>query len=456
MQVWSTILNIVIFILCLSVVVCIHEAGHLAVAKICHVYCFEYSIGFGPVLFHHKFKHKRKALSGVKKSHHDRHAELTAGTDKVEGETTFAIRALPLGGYVAMAGDDGEAEAGVVVPPDRTLNGVNHGKQIAIMLAGITMNFLLAYLLFLCDYAFCPQTEAVPLSNAITVSESDQGAFSYQAGLRTGDQILTLYQEYHLKDKANQDVVTEFPLAADRVPITAYLKFTTGESDGTFDQLSKDCISYASVDAIAQNLSATSDSEKVTAGNLDQYHADSDSIRIFHLTYLSHEDGSEKSADITVTSLLQSDKINYAFNKLGISVYTKQFYFDKGEAWGQAGNTFGRLFVGLYHALGSIFTPSGWKNVGGIVSVYKLSAQGVTSGSVGYFLLLWGYISLDLGCFNLLPFPGLDGWQTLMALIETITRKKLPSKFKNVANTIGIIVLMILAGLLIVKDIVVK
>ena len=85
-----------------------------------------------------------------------------------------------------------------------------------------------------------------------------------------------------------------------------------------------------------------------------------------------------------------------------------------------------------------------------------MSAQGTSSGSLAYFLLLWGYISLDLACFNLLPFPGLDGWQTLLALIESIFRKKVPAKFKNVANSVGLIVMLILAGLLIVKDIIVR
>ena len=83
-----------------------------------------------------------------------------------------------------------------------------------------------------------------------------------------------------------------------------------------------------------------------------------------------------------------------------------------------------------------------------------MSAQGVSSGSLSYFLFLWGYISLDLGCFNLLPFPGLDGWQTLLALFETISRKKVPSKFKNVANYVGLIIMFVLAGLLVVKDLI--
>ena len=83
-----------------------------------------------------------------------------------------------------------------------------------------------------------------------------------------------------------------------------------------------------------------------------------------------------------------------------------------------------------------------------------MSAQGVESGSIAYVLYLWGYISLNLGCFNLLPIPGLDGWQTLVALGETITRKKAPQKFKAIANTIGLLLLLGLGIALIIKDVI--
>ena len=147
----STILYIIVFILCLSMVVCIHELGHLLVAKMCNVYCFEYSIGFGPAIFKKKFKHKKKVMQNGKPVFEARtDGKKVPMTEKVEGETAFALRALPLGGYVAMAGEDGNVtEDGRAIEKARCLNGVNHFKQICIMLAGIAMNFILAWVLFL-------------------------------------------------------------------------------------------------------------------------------------------------------------------------------------------------------------------------------------------------------------------------------------------------------------------
>ena len=83
--VFTTIGNIVLMLVILGILVAIHEAGHLAAAKIFKVYWFEYSIGFGPAIF----KKKRK-----------------------KGETAFALRAFPLGGYVSMYGEPGVVPEG--------------------------------------------------------------------------------------------------------------------------------------------------------------------------------------------------------------------------------------------------------------------------------------------------------------------------------------------------------
>src|SRR5574344_2846891 len=136
---WSTLLNIVIFIIALGTLIVIHEAGHLTTAKIFKVYCYEFSVGMGPALF----KHKRKG-----------------------GETIFSIRALPIGGYVAMAGedmDDSEKDSDhseVVVPKERTIEGIARWKRVIIMGAGVFLNFILGYVLFFINYSCVEQVQA--------------------------------------------------------------------------------------------------------------------------------------------------------------------------------------------------------------------------------------------------------------------------------------------------------
>ena len=92
MPVWlEWIFYILIVVVMLGVLIAIHEAGHLATAKLFRVYCFEYSIGMGPKIF----SKKRKG-----------------------GESTFSIRAGPFGGYVAIYGEPG------AVPGERPFDDI--------------------------------------------------------------------------------------------------------------------------------------------------------------------------------------------------------------------------------------------------------------------------------------------------------------------------------------------
>ncbi len=440
-------INIVVFIVALLLVICIHELGHFMVAKICNVYCFEYSIGFGPAIFKHKFKHKRYVHPKQKKDE-PLYDALTKDIDKegkyekVEGETQFCIRLLPLGGYVSMAGEDDD-DADIKVPKNRTLNGVNHFKQICIMLAGIAMNFILCFLLFFISFSFCPQTAYHNDSNTVEVAKDTA---IYDAGLRSGDKITSLYQVYeNLVDIKTQEVIPSisFPAEGDRQPLDSYMLFNDGASSGTFDELEHTSIAYASQNMLTIEFENNPFADLVANAN---------SKRIIHLDYVDSEGVTHEDISFTISPELVDDV--YVFENMGISATSYNFTYGAAEGVKIAGQQFGNLFVGIYQALGNLFTASGWQNIGGLISVYQMSAQGVESGSIAYVLYLWGYISLNLGCFNLLPIPGLDGWQTLIALGETITRKKAPTKFKAIANTIGLLLLLGLGVALIIKDVI--
>jgi RIP metalloprotease RseP len=114
MNIWTFLL----FIVSLGVLIFIHELGHFTMAKLFNVYVKEFSLGFGPVVF------KRK-----------------------KGETQYSIRALPLGGYVSMYGEE-TVEVDQTIPKERSLLGIKKYKRALIMSAGILLNFVLAFLLF--------------------------------------------------------------------------------------------------------------------------------------------------------------------------------------------------------------------------------------------------------------------------------------------------------------------
>ena len=133
----DVILNIIYFLLSLTVLVSIHELGHLSMAKLFGVYCEEYSIGFGPQIV-------SIAPKGFNRKGQPR-------------ETKFSIRAIPLGGYVAMAGEGMEDEESLKqVPPHRFLQGIAKWKRAIIMIAGVTLNFILWFLLLFASVLTTP------------------------------------------------------------------------------------------------------------------------------------------------------------------------------------------------------------------------------------------------------------------------------------------------------------
>ena len=149
------VLYILLFIVFLSVLIMIHELGHLLTAKMFKVYCFEYAIGFGPKLF--SFKRKN-------------------------GETKFSLRAIPFGGFVSMYGEAETLPEGLEVDPNRSLLAIKRWKRAIIMVAGVTMNFILALVMFQVYEVAFPHYQ--PRYAHITVSDN---SLASEKGLKSGD-----------------------------------------------------------------------------------------------------------------------------------------------------------------------------------------------------------------------------------------------------------------------------
>ena len=148
-------MQIIVFILGLSLLITIHELGHFIVAKLFGVYCHEFSIGMGPAIF------------SIKK-----------------GETKYSIRWLPIGGYVSMAGEEvnqksqeptndenvdtenntkENEEEQVDIPYERTINGIKAWKRFLVIGAGVFMNFVLAYILFFIYFSTTLSTKTITI-----------------------------------------------------------------------------------------------------------------------------------------------------------------------------------------------------------------------------------------------------------------------------------------------------
>lgn len=173
-------MTLIIFIIILGLIVFIHELGHFIMAKKAGVYVYEFSIGFGPKLF--SFKRKND-------------------------ETEYMIKLIPLGGYVAMAGEE-DLEEDKKIPEDKRLYNKSWLQRLSVMIAGVTNNFLLGLLLLFIMGLIYGNTHA---SNVLY--DIPENGSLYKLGIRNGDVITKINGH---KTKNYDDIQTFLALANEK------------------------------------------------------------------------------------------------------------------------------------------------------------------------------------------------------------------------------------------------
>ena len=403
MQVLTIMLYILLFIVFLSVLIIIHELGHLAAAKVFRVYCLEYSIGMGPLLF----KFKRKG-----------------------GETQFSLRAIPFGGYVSMYGEGVELPEGVEVDQSRSLNGIKAWKRAIVLVAGVLMNAVLALTFFFARNCF---DKSLFVDSVNIINNSPAAVAGIPDGMIYKVNLVSFYD-----NESNKNL-----------GVYLFDKEATVDDDET--------TKYA---AVFNYNSMSSIKERDLADYLCLY------------PYIENE--------INFDNPVQPNTVNYVnihftsiVNRAESTVYTVKvnqqdgkyrsfgclaYYGPINENFGQVVKgtftDFGESSVLLFRAIGDLFTSAdAWNNIGGPVAVAFETTAVLKNYGFGKFLYYWGFISVNLAIFNLLPFPGLDGWQLLVLGVESATRKKIPEKVKNIVSMVGIGLLLALMVVVVFKDV---
>ena len=332
-------MTVIYFLLLLSFIVLVHELGHLITAKIFKVYCYEFSIGMGFKLFSIKGK-----------------------------ETIYSIRALPIGGFVAMAGED-ENDRDIVVPFERTIKGIAKWKQIIIMLAGIFMNFVLAWIIISGLFMYNGTYVSSPKPIVESVVENSP---AQEAGLLAND--------YIKKIKLSDGMVITPKSFSEILP---------------FIQDDKEVI-YTIVrgnETLEIPITPKFDTEKqIYFIGIKGVKGTAEKINIFNAPYYS----AKFIVDMTKTMFI----------------------------------TLVRLFKGV-----------GLNNVSGPIGVYSQTAKQI---SLGFYnvLMLMAMLSLNIGIFNLLPLPVLDGGRALITFGEMITGKTLNRKVEMAIMMVGWILIL--------------
>lgn len=347
----SFLIGFIAFLVMLSVIVVIHELGHFLAAKHFGVYCHEFSIGMGHALYQKKGK-----------------------------ETTFSIRAIPFGGYVMMAGendgsqDEEEDDWLKDVAPERRLNNKKTWQQVIVMAAGVTMNFILALVIFI-GLALARGYVVEPAKPIVYQVTEDSAA--EKAGLQPGDEIVKIQVGDDSIEPETQYDVAEF------------IQFYPGEAELTVLR-----------DGETIQLSITPEYDSEASGYLMGYTA---------------------QAYARKASFLELIKTGW------------DDMIDNG------------LLV--FKSLGMLLKGKGLENMSGPVGILTVTTKTTQMGWMSY-LSLFALISLNIGIFNLLPIPALDGGRIVILLLERILRRKVNQKLvENIimASFIFLIGLMIFA-----------
>jgi regulator of sigma E protease len=425
------------FLVVLGILVAFHELGHFLAARWVGVKVLKFSLGFGPKLF-----------------------------GRQVGETEYLVSAIPLGGYVKLFGED-EAEA--IIPEDRKRSFV-HQKlwgKVLIVSAGPGFNFILAYLIF-AAWLSTGYTLPVPSFKDITpvleaVAPDSPAA---KAGLMAGDQI---------KKIDGRDIATRVELldAATRgkgAPLTLEVL-----RDGRLETLT-----VTPIPAPGQNLKGDEKAyylgieeippvvNEVVPGKPAAVAGFKEGDRVLSIDgtlihtwtqmtgLVKDSPGKTLHVDVlreghrvslAVTPVAENTTVNgqpVQIGKIGIAGPDRSLMrsttplvaiYDGLEAtWKWTELT----IVGLYKMIvGDISS----KNIGGPLTIAKISGEAAAQGPANVIFLI-ALLSINLGVLNLLPIPILDGGHLLFFLIEGILRKPLGERQRELAQQVGLVLLV--------------
>lgn len=329
--------NILMVVIAFSILVIIHELGHFTLAKLNGVKVEEFAIGMGPKLF---------GINGK--------------------ETLYSFRAVPIGGYVKMLGEEEESS------DEKSFSNKSPAQRLSIVAAGPIMNFILAIVLFAAVSSLSGYL--IPVVSKV-VSQSP----AMQAGIQQGDKIL----------EVNDSRIS------------------------TWD------------DFIAQVAMTKGAPLKITIQRNEEK-------KIISLTPVKNKETDTYMVGVASTvvekpSVIQS--IQYGIQKTGSTI--KQTIL-----------SFGMIFKG----------KASKDDIGGPVTILRITWAVSKAGLIN-LVAFSAFISVQLGIFNLLPFPALDGFWIFVSLYQIITRKDVDKDKIGMINTIGFALLLLLMIVITIKDV---
>lgn len=360
----DTLLTIIIFAVILSVLVLVHEAGHFWVARRAGIKVEEFGLGLPPKIWGKKI-----------------------------GETEYTLNALPIGGFVRMAGEtpDGvsvQGEEAAAEDQSRTFMAKSKLARSAVLLAGVTANLLLAMVIFTIVFTVgLPRFATEPI-----IGQVADGSPAEQAGLEEGQVITSLNGTpyYEVEPSFNQAIIDN-----------AGQEVTLGleNPDGSTEEASL---------TPRENPPAGEGAIGIMFGQGEYFVLDTERYP-FHTAWI---EGTKQSLEF---------------------------------AW--------LILVSLGGMVGDFATTGqAPADVAGPVGIASIIGDMKELGIIPLMYIM-AIISINLAVINVLPFPALDGGRLLFVVAEAVMGRKPNPDVERWAHTIGMVVLLGLILLITVSDI---
>ena len=402
----SVLISAIKIIILLGFLILIHELGHFTVAKLCNIKVNEFAIGFGPTIWKKQGK-----------------------------ETKYALRLVPLGGFVSMEGEEERSE------DTRSFSEASIPKRIAIVAAGAIVNILFAIIV----YFIIMSISGTYISNE--VNEVLQGYAAIEAGIQSNDKIVAINDS-----KINS-----------KYDLNKVLEKSNGEELNVKIERNGEILEY--------NIKPTEVRTKITGIYLDDkckiVQIDKESVaeeqglqandKIIKINNEPINEDREKALEIikgkgnnTILLTVERDKqeINIELTPKYMSTYYLGVNLKPApdnfiNRFINGGMQTKQFLLSIGNNLKQLFTGNvGVDQMMGPVGISEVVAK--TNG-VKEFIEMMALISLSLGITNLLPIPALDGGKILILIIEAIRRKPLNQQTEINIQLLGFSILIALS-----------
>ncbi|HEY8188573.1 MAG TPA: RIP metalloprotease RseP, partial [Pyrinomonadaceae bacterium] len=406
----SGVIYILAFIFILGSAVVLHEFGHFIVAKLLKIRVETFSVGFGPRLFGRKW-----------------------------GNTDYRVSAIPLGGYVKLGGDESnaplEGKGNSDIPAAEMFNLRPRWQRILVALAGPVMNVLTALTIALAG-AFM---YGVPATPAPIVSYVFRGGAAEAAGMQAADRIISFNGSDNPKwDTMRGDALLSpgqpLPVVVERggerIPLTIRPTPRTedGETAGTLDFIPD----YGGVPVVIRDV--TSDSPAAEAGlQVGDRIVAVNGEKMRSAEQVTQYVREHKSEPITLTIERKGEQKKVTAKVRRLSDGRERLGIETAEdiplrkaglvaSLGYAVRSNVEILRLTAKALGQFFTGrrSARNTLSGPIGIYRAASTSVERFGWGGLFTMLGFLSLNLGIFNLLPIPVLDGGAIFLLLIESV------------------------------------